>query len=108
MHIRTNLESDLDVQRLADLAGLSRAHFTRVFASCEGSSPAEFVQLERMRRAAQLLTSGALSVKAIATNCGFDDPNYFAKVFRRTYGISPSQFRSTGMYSVPRGQDDAV
>ncbi|CAB3800397.1 AraC family transcriptional regulator [Pararobbsia alpina] len=106
MHIRKNLASDLDVQMLADLAGLSRAHFTRVFASCEGSSPAEFVQLERMRRAARLLTSGTLSIKAIATNCGFDDPNYFAKVFRRTYGISPSQFRSTGMYSVPSGRGD--
>jgi AraC-like DNA-binding protein len=102
-HIRKNLESDLDVQLLADLAGLSRAHFTRIFAACEGSSPAEFVQLERMRRAARLLTSGTLSVKTIATHCGFEDPNYFAKVFRRTYGISPSQFRSTGMYSAPRG-----
>ncbi len=101
-HIRRNLDRDLDVQSLADLAGLSRAHFTRVFTDCEGSSPAEFVQLERMRLAARLLTSGTLSVKAIATHCGFEDPNYFAKVFRRTYGISPSQFRSTGMYSAPR------
>ncbi|WP_233810001.1 AraC family transcriptional regulator [Paraburkholderia sp. HP33-1] len=102
-HIRQNLESDLDVQGLADLAGLSRAHFTRVFAASEGTSPAEFVLLERMRRAARLLTSGTLSVKVIANRCGFEDPNYFAKVFRRTYGISPSQFRSTGMYSAPRG-----
>jgi AraC-like DNA-binding protein len=102
-HIRQNLNQALDVQSLADLAGLSRAHFTRVFSECEGSSPAEFVALERMRLAARLLTSGTLSVKAISTHCGFEDPNYFAKVFRRTYGISPSQFRSTGMYSAPRG-----
>lgn len=102
-HIRQNLGHALDVQSLADLAGFSRAHFTRVFAACEGSSPAEFVQLERMRLAARLLTSGTLSVKAIATHCGFEDPNYFAKVFRRTYGISPSQFRSTGMYAATRG-----
>ncbi|RKP46675.1 AraC family transcriptional regulator [Pararobbsia silviterrae] len=102
-HIRRNLGRDLDVQALADLAGLSRAHFTRVFTASEGSSPAEFVLLERMRLAARLLTSGTLSVKAISTHCGFEDPNYFAKVFRRTYGISPSQFRSTGMYSAPRG-----
>ena len=103
-HIRKNLESDLDVQGLADLAGLSRAHFTRLFAACEGCSPAEFVLLERMRRAARLLTSGTLSIKAVANSCGFEDPNYFAKAFRRTYGISPSEFRSTGMYSAPHGK----
>ncbi|HTJ95265.1 MAG TPA: AraC family transcriptional regulator [Pararobbsia sp.] len=102
-HIRQHLGRELDVQSLADFAGLSRAHFTRIFTACEGSSPAEFVLLERMRLAARLLTSSTLSVKVIATHCGIDDPNYFAKVFRRTYGISPSQFRSTGMYSAPRG-----
>ena len=33
--------------------------------------------------------------------CGFDDSNYFAKVFRRGFGVSPTEFRTTGMYSSP-------
>jgi hypothetical protein len=41
-----------------------------------------------------------LPVKEIAGLCGFDEPNYFAKVFRRFYGTSPTEFRTTGMYSV--------
>ena len=37
--------------------------------------------------------------------CGFDDPNYFSKVFRRVYGITPTEFRTTGMYaSIGRGR----
>jgi AraC-like DNA-binding protein len=98
-HIRLNLGEPLDVPALADLAGLSRAHFSRVFADCEGVSPASYVLAERMRRAASLLVSGAASVKEVSRACGFDDPNYFAKAFRRSFGASPTEFRTTGMYA---------
>jgi AraC-like DNA-binding protein len=98
-HIRRHLDQQLDVQGLADVAGLSRAHFSRLFAQIEGAPPSEFVLRERMQRAARLLLAGQLSIKAISSACGFDDPNYFAKVFRRTFAISPSQFRTTGMYA---------
>jgi AraC-like DNA-binding protein len=99
VYIRNHLHQPLEVQTLADLAGLSRAHFTRVFTSVEGLSPAEYIFSERMRRAASLLTSSAASVKQVSRDCGFDDPNYFAKAFRRSYGASPTEYRTTGMYS---------
>ena len=98
-HIHRHLDERLDVQGLADVAGLSRAHFSRLFAQIEGVSPSEFVLRERMQRAARLLITGQLGVKAISSACGFEDPNYFAKVFRKTFAISPSEFRTTGMYA---------
>jgi AraC-like DNA-binding protein len=98
-HIRGNLSEPLDVPALADLAGLSRAHFSRVFAGSEGVSPAAFVLAERMRRAASLLISGTASVKEVSRACGFEDANYFAKAFRRSFGASPTEFRTTGMYA---------
>lgn len=98
-HVRRHLDEPLDVQALADLAGLSRAHFSRVFTSCEGVSPASFVLTERVRRAASLLVSGAASIKQVSLDCGFEDPNYFAKAFRRSFGASPTEFRTTGMYA---------
>jgi len=99
-HIRANLDKELTVQELAVIAGLSRAHFSRLFANSEGVPPAEFVLQERMRRAARLLASHAqLPVKEVACLTGFDDQNYFAKVFRRFFGTSPTEFRTTGMYA---------
>jgi AraC-like DNA-binding protein len=99
-HIRGNLASPLSVAGLAEIAGFSRAHFSRAFATSEGVPPAEFVLQARMRHAARLLTGHALlPVKEISLLCGFDDPNYFAKVFRRFFGTSPTEFRTTGMYS---------
>ena len=95
-----NLSSNLDVEALAKVAGLSRAHFSRSFASFTGLAPAEYILQERMKRAAKLLIANRdLPVKEIAALCGFPDNNYFSKVFRRTYDISPTDFRDTGMYA---------
>ncbi|WP_438751254.1 AraC family ligand binding domain-containing protein [Pararhizobium sp. O133] len=99
-HINAHLEQPLPVEKLADVSGLSRAHFSRVFALSEGMPPAEFVLRKRLQRATKLLTKAAhLSVKEVAIMSGFEDPNYFAKVFRRYFGASPTEFRTTGMYS---------
>jgi len=107
-HIRANLRDKLSVTDLAAFTGFSRAHFTRSFAEVTGTPPGEFVLQERVRRAARLLIGdGAFSVKEIATMAGFEDANYFGKVFRRVYDTSPSQFRKS---SVARGglNSDAV
>lgn len=55
-----------------------------------------------MERAAKLLSDSRLSVKRISLACGFEDPNYFSKVFRRTFSTSPLEFRTTGMFSARR------
>ncbi|MGY5801309.1 AraC family transcriptional regulator [Rhizobium sp. LEGMi12c] len=102
-HINANLDKPLPVDELAKVSGLSRAHFSRVFAESEGVPPAEFVLQQRMQRAAKLLTKAAfIPVKEVAIMSGFDDANYFSKVFRRIYGINPTEFRTTGMYAAVR------
>lgn len=102
-HIDANLDKPLPVEELAKVSGLSRAHFSRVFAESEGVPPAEFVLQQRMQRAAKLLTKAAfIPVKEVAIMSGFDDANYFSKVFRRIYGINPTEFRTTGMYAAVR------
>ena len=54
---------------------------------------------EKDRAAKLLATSADLPVKDVSGMCGFEDPNYFAKVFRRGFGVSPTEFRTTGMYA---------
>ncbi|MCJ9749345.1 AraC family transcriptional regulator [Neorhizobium sp. BETTINA12A] len=106
-HITSNLEHPLPVEELAKVAGLSRAHFSRIFAASEGVPPAEFVLQKRLERAIKLLTkTDGMPVKEVAIRSGFRDANYFSKVFRRVYGTNPTEFRTTGMYaSVGRGAD---
>ena len=101
-HVRSHLAQPLDVTSLATMAGLSRTQFTRNFTQREGLPPAEFIMRERMTLAARLLARPDLRVGDVSRGCGFEDPNYFAKAFRRTFGISPTDFRTTGMYAAPR------
>lgn len=99
-HINAHLEKPLSVPDLATIVGLSRAHFSRCFAESEGVPPAEYVLQQRLLRAAKLLTrADFLPVKEVSVMCGFEDANYFAKVFRKTYGTTPTEFRTTGMYA---------
>jgi AraC-like DNA-binding protein len=97
-HIAANLDQPLLVSELAEVSGMSRAHFSRVFAASEGMPPAEFVLQRRLLRAAKLLAHNNVPIKEISIRCGFPDPNYFAKVFRRVYGASPTEYRTSGMY----------
>ena len=97
-HIAANLDKPLPVEELAQVSGMSRAHFSRVFAASEGMPPAEFVVQKRLLRAVKLLAKNTVPVKEISILCGFPDPNYFAKVFRRVYGASPTEYRTSGMY----------
>jgi AraC-like DNA-binding protein len=102
-YVSTNLGSQLPVDILAGVAGLSRAHFSRSFANLTGLAPAEYVMQQRMKRAAKLLTTNReLPVKEIAALVGMLDNNYFSKVFRRSYGVTPTEFRETAMSSTRR------
>jgi len=97
-YCREHFHEDIHVDDLADIAGYSRYHFTRLFTAHEGVSPAQYLQQVRLRHAVNLLRSTDRPIKQIADACGYQDPNYFAKAFRRTFGVTPQVIRSSGMY----------
>lgn len=92
-HIEANLGSDLRVDTLAKVAGLSRAHFVRRFAAEVGAPPSDHVFARRMDRVERLLTASEMKIAEIALATGFAEANYLAKAFRRHRGLSPMAFR---------------
>ncbi|MCD1633313.1 AraC family transcriptional regulator [Martelella mediterranea] len=96
-YIDANLDKPLPVDRLAEISGFSRSHFSRLFAQSEGMPPAEYVLLRRLKQSTRLLASGDHTVKEVSGMAGFADPNYFAKVFRRYFRVSPTEFRKIGL-----------
>lgn len=92
-HVNVNLAGDLRVDALAQVAGLSRAHFVRRFATEIGLPPSDHVFACRMDRVERLLTASEMTVGEIARATGFADANYLAKAFRRHRGLSPIAFR---------------
>jgi AraC-like DNA-binding protein len=84
----------ISLEQLAEAHGVSPFHLSRSFSQEFAISITEMLTMIRVERAAELLRTGGLSVKEIAAAAGFSDSNYFAKVFRRSKGISPTEFQS--------------
>ena len=81
---------------LADLAHMSRSVFARRFQECFARTPMDYVRDVRLRRAAQLLHRGELSVNDIATRVGFASRSHFSRAFREHFDCSPAEFRVAG------------
>ncbi|MEO8241807.1 MAG: AraC family transcriptional regulator [bacterium] len=94
-HVEAHLAETLTVDRLAAIAGISRAHFVRSFTAATGLPPSDFVTSRRMERIERLLLATEMRVSDIAAATGFADGNYLAKAFRRHRGLAPLEFRAT-------------
>lgn len=93
-YIDAHLDGDLSVAALSAVAASSKFHFHRQFSALFGIGVYKYVQLRRLRRAAdQLAFRSELSVLTIALDNGYDGPEAFARAFKKTTGQSPSQFR---------------
>lgn len=90
------LEGDFNsVEEMADAAGMSKFHFIREFKRAVGVTPWRYVLGRRVSRAKELLASTDLAVKQIAYRLGYDDANYFSRLFRQETGVSASEYRQT-------------
>lgn len=83
---------DVSLDEVARSVHVSPFHLHRLFRDEVGVPPHEYVTRLRIRRACELLASGA-SVTETATAVGFGSPGHFATVFRRRLGVSPSSYR---------------
>jgi AraC-like DNA-binding protein len=81
------------LKMLAGLSGLSVEAFRKRFARETGSPPVQYALKMQVKRAKELLSDNALTIKQAALSAGFDDPYYFSRLFKRYEGTSPSEYR---------------
>jgi AraC-like DNA-binding protein/quercetin dioxygenase-like cupin family protein len=89
-------ETDFDLEQTYKLVPLSKDHIRRVFIKEHGISPSQFLLQKRLSLAKKLLSQkadGYLRVNEIAVTCGFEDPAYFCRVFKRATGMSPNKYQ---------------
>lgn len=78
---------------LSEALGISQFYLSRVFKERTGYSPMQYIINRRIGRAQSLLISTDLSVTKIAEQCGYDNPNYFNLLFKKTIGMAPGAYR---------------
>lgn len=91
--ISSNLNHRLRISKLAALANLSVHHFCRLFRSQMGQTPRAYLRSVRMEKTARLLATSLLSIKEIMGMVGYNDKSDFSRDFKRSFGISPSEYR---------------
>lgn len=90
------LTEKISLGDLARKVGLSPEHFHRLFHGVFLTTPLRYRMTRQMAAARRMLAEGRWTVTEVAAQCGFDDPFYFSRVFRRFYGTAPSSVRRGG------------
>lgn len=93
-YLYSHVSSEIKVSDIAGYCNYSRSHFSRLFHQTTARTIQEYIMDFRLRMAVNLLQTRNLSIKEIAGNCGFNDPSYFCRVFRKKKGITPDSFRN--------------
>lgn len=92
--MQRNFRKELSTARLAAEARMAPASFVRHFRAATGCGPQEYLIKMRLDEACILLQNLELSISEAALQSGFDDSNYFSRLFKRKNGISPREYRS--------------
>ncbi|QGQ98245.1 AraC family transcriptional regulator [Paenibacillus psychroresistens] len=91
--IEESYQEELTIDLLADMAGLSRFHFSRLFKELTGKTVTEYVNGIRIGRAEYLLYNTAMTVSEIAIASGFHDIYYFSRIFKQYKHVTPTDMR---------------
>jgi len=89
----TNYE--FNVEQLCKLIFMSHSQLHRKLEALTGCSPNKFIRIVRLNKAKELLVNPSLSIADIAMDCGYNDPGYFARVFKQETGFTPLEWRSS-------------
>jgi two-component system response regulator YesN len=91
-YINEHFTEPLQLSTVAEEVQVSPAYLSRLFSDFLQSNFVDYVTQLRMDKAETLLKTTALSIKEIAFQVGYQDPNYFGKIFKKMKGVSPSTF----------------
>ncbi|RIJ50853.1 helix-turn-helix domain-containing protein [Maribellus luteus] len=91
--VEANLDNtNFNVEMLCKELNLSQPQVYRKIKALTKLNITEFIRNIRLKKAAQLLRTGTLKVNEVAYETGFNDPNYFTKIFTKIYGMTPTDY----------------
>ena len=93
-YIDRNYKKDISAKDVAGILGYSDVYFSKVFKQLFDDNFINYLTKIRIDRAKVLLKDISFNIKEVGKSVGYADSNYFTKVFKRSIGISPSEYRS--------------
>lgn len=93
-YMKENYVQHISVDEIARHAFMSVTYVTKIFREIMGDTPINYLISIRLGHAAELLKEGNLTIQAVSKQVGYDDPYYFSKLFKRRYGVSPTEYKN--------------
>lgn len=94
-YIEAHFQEEIKISDLADRCFLNHCYLTHKFKEQVGYSPKQYILLNRLSYAKELLETTGLQVSQIAFQCGFGDVNNFTRSFRQWFSVTPTQYRES-------------
>ncbi|MDO5293049.1 MAG: helix-turn-helix domain-containing protein [bacterium] len=96
-YINANYNHDLSLEGVSRQVDVSSYYFSKLFKDVVGMNFIEYVTKVRIQVAKSLLKEANLTIKEVCADCGYSDPNYFSRIFKKYEGITPSEYREGNM-----------
>lgn len=93
LFIKKNYANSISLEDAADAANVSASYLSRIFKEKTGTGFNEYLTKVRLEESEKLLSDTSLSIKEIAAAVGYSDEKYFSKLFKKTLGIKPTDYR---------------
>lgn len=91
--VSQNYQQDISMEQTAEYVNLSPYYFSKLFKLQTGETFVDYVTRLRIGKAKQMLRIEAFSLKEISYEVGYNDPNYFSRVFKKITGVTPTEYR---------------
>ena len=94
-YIDFHYAEDLNLAFFAELFCMNKNYLSSLFKRETQTTLTDYIHQVRLRRAITLINSSSLSITTVAASCGYNDINYFIRIFKRAYGMSPKQYQKS-------------
>lgn len=91
-YIDNNYNKKICAKELSNIAHISTYYLCRIFKQITGRTATEYINEIRLKKSMELLKNGTMNITEISINCGFSDVNYYCRLFKKKYGVSPTKF----------------
>ena len=96
LFIHNNFQNEIRAEDVAKSINWGYSRFRKVFLQQTGMTPYQYIQETRIKQSKFLIMNSTKTLKEIAYEVGFNNPDYFSTAFRRITGVSPMEFRKEG------------
>lgn len=95
--IKNRYTEDLSMEEMANFVGFSTSYFSRMFKHEFGCNFVDYITQLRLEKACELLANPTVTIREICFEVGYSEPNYFTRVFKKAYNLTPTQYQKNAI-----------